>query len=262
MSKLKLLVVSILFVSAALVFAQEEEAAQEETPAQEEAPVVETQPTPQSILNNQYFQQSVRLNERAQEAYEIGDYDAAAGYAEQAAEYARLSDEYVSMRLADYAIARAHSRYTWAGSEGAATRYPSEYETATTAYNEAIDARQAEDWDSATEAAHRVLAALVNVKGRSGQGGPGSEPPRPAGGTLPAQYTVRNWSTTGDCFWNIASWSWVYGDPYQWRKLYEANKDKIPEPNNANLIEPGTVLDIPSLGGEVRSGMWDPLVKY
>jgi len=256
MNTLKLLVLSMLIFSAAFVFAQEEA-----VPAQETAPVVEIQ-TPQSIINNQYYLQSVRLNERAREAYEIGDYDAAATYAEQAAEYARLSDEYVSMRLADYAIARAHSRYTWAGSVGAATRFPSEYQTATTAYNEAIDARKSEEWDSATEAAHRVLAALLKVTGPGGQTGPGSEPPRPAQGALPAQYTVRNWSTTGDCFWNIAGWSWVYGDPYQWRKLYEANKDKIPEPNNANLIEPGIILDIPSLGGEIRSGMWDPLVKY
>jgi nucleoid-associated protein YgaU len=44
--------------------------------------------------------------------------------------------------------------------------------------------------------------------------------------------------------------------------LYEANKDKIPDPNNPHLIRPGTVLDIPSLHGEVRSGMWDPGADY
>jgi len=256
MNKLKLLVLSILIFSAALVFAQEEA-----VPAQEEQPAVEIQP-PQSIIDNQYYLQSVRLNERAKEAYEIGDYDAAAAYAEQAAEYARLSDEYVAMRLADYAIARAHSRYTWAGSVGAATRFPSEYQTATAAYNEAIDARKSEDWDGATEAAHRVLAALLKVTGSGGQAGPGGEPPRPPQGALPAQYIIRQWRTTGDCFWNIAGWSWVYGDPYQWRKLYDANKDKLPDPSNPNWMEPDMILDIPSIGGEVRSGMWDPSGKY
>jgi nucleoid-associated protein YgaU len=69
---------------------------------------------------------------------------------------------------------------------------------------------------------------------------------------------VRNWTSTRDCFWTIAGWTWVYGDNYSWRVLYEANKQKIPDPNNPNLIEPGTVLDIPSLRGETRSGMWDP----
>jgi len=249
MNKIKLLAVAILFVSAALVFAQAEE-----------SPAAETQP-PASIINNEYYLESVRLNEKAKEAYEIGDFDAAAAYAEQAAEQARLSDEYVAMRLAEYAIARAHSRYTWAGSVGAATWYPSEYQTATDAYNEAIAARDAEDWDSVAEAAHRVLAALANVTGSGGQAAP-EEPPRPPQGALPAQYIVRQWRSTGDCFWNIAGWSWVYGDSYQWRKLYEANKDKLPDPKNPNWIEPDMILDIPSIKGEVRSGMWDPSGNY
>jgi len=249
-----LLVLSILIFSTALAFAQTESDTEEQAVVQP--------PVPQSILNNEYFLASVRLNERAKEAFDIGDYDASATYAEQAAEQARLSDEYVSRRLAEYTLARAHSRYTWAKSVGAETRYPSEYRTATTAYDEANVARQAEEWDTTTTAANRVLTALANVKGRDGQTGPASEPPRPAQGTLPAQYIVRQWRNTGDCFWNIAGWSWVYGDSHQWRKLYEANKSKLPDPNNPNWIEPDMILDIPSLNGEVRSGIWDPSAKY
>ncbi|MDR1930830.1 MAG: LysM peptidoglycan-binding domain-containing protein [Treponema sp.] len=213
---------------------------------------------PQSILNNRYYLESVRLTEEAREAFETGDYDASAAYAEEAAEYARRSDEYVAMRLADDAIARAHSRFTWAGSVGAAARYPDEYRLAETAYNEALDTRGNEEWGAALAAAERVLAALVNVKAPDAGPAPERQTPGLPEGTLPAQYTVRRWNSTGDCFWNIAGWSWVYGDPHQWRVLYEANKDKIPNPNNPNLIEPGTVLDIPSLRGEVRAGMWGP----
>jgi hypothetical protein len=73
---------------------------------------------------------------------------------------------------------------------------------------------------------------------------------------------VRRWSDTGDCFSAIAGWSWVYGDPYQWRTLYEANRDKLPDPDNPHLIRPGMVLNIPSLKGEVRQGMWDPEADY
>ena len=217
-----------------------------------------------AILNNQFYQESVRLNEQAKEAFEEGDYDASAYYAEQAAESARRSDEYVQIRLSDNTFARAHSRYTWAGSVGAATRYPSDYRTATAAYNEAVGARQVEDWGNVSDASNRVLAALANVRGPNGETGPaaGSQPPRPAQGTLPSQYTVRQWRSTGDCFSTIAGWSWVYGDASLWRKLYEANKDNIPEPNNPHLILPGMILDIPSLHGEVRSGMWDPEAKY
>jgi len=259
MKKVNVFLVTMLLLSAAFAFAQEEA---EETPApvvETSAPVIET---PSSIRNNRYYLASISLAEQAQKAFDAGDYDASTRYAEQAAEQARLSDEFVAMRLADYSIARAHSRYTWAGSVGAATKYPNEYKTATTAYDQAVEARKEEKWDTATEAAHRVLAALANVRGPGGQVGPGAEPPRPAGGTLPAQYVVRNWVSTGDCFWTIASWSWVYGDPYQWRKLYEANKDKIPTKDNPNLIEPGMILDIPSIKGEVRSGLWDPQGKY
>jgi nucleoid-associated protein YgaU len=79
---------------------------------------------------------------------------------------------------------------------------------------------------------------------------------------LPGQYTVRPWAVSKDCFWNIAGRSWVYGDPYKWRLLYNANKAKLPDPNNPNLIEPGIVLDIPSLQGETREGPWDANKTY
>ncbi|MDR2471865.1 MAG: LysM peptidoglycan-binding domain-containing protein [Treponema sp.] len=269
----KTVLIAALMAAAALAFAQEPAPSPDtQKPVVTGAPLAdpgtpetpETPEIPQSILNNRYYLESVRLTEQARTAFETGDYDASAAYSARAAEQAGLSDAYVSMRLADNTIARAHSRYTWAGSVGAARRYPAEYRTAGDAYNEALDARKAEQWEDAAAAANRVIAALAGVTGPGGQAGPaaGSEPPRPAGGTLPAQYTVRLWSATGDCFSAIAGWSWVYGDPYQWRKLYDANRNKLPDPDNPHLIKPGMVLDIPSIKGEVRSGMWDPAVKY
>jgi hypothetical protein len=74
--------------------------------------------------------------------------------------------------------------------------------------------------------------------------------------TLPAQYTVRSWKETGDCFSAIANMPFIYGNYSKWWILYEANKSKLPKPDNPNLIYPGTVLDIPSLEGEERSGIW------
>ena len=61
-----------------------------------------------------------------------------------------------------------------------------------------------------------------------------------------------------DCFWRIAEYEFAYGDPSQWRLLYEPNRDKIPEPGNPDWIEPGTTIEIPSINGEVRAGTWDP----
>jgi nucleoid-associated protein YgaU len=79
---------------------------------------------------------------------------------------------------------------------------------------------------------------------------------------LPAQYTVRTWKGERDCLWNIAGQPWVYNNPRRWRILYEANKDKFPDPANPNWLEPGIVLDIPSIKGESRRGMWSAARQY
>ncbi|MHC6202291.1 LysM peptidoglycan-binding domain-containing protein [Breznakiellaceae bacterium SP9] len=74
---------------------------------------------------------------------------------------------------------------------------------------------------------------------------------------LPAQYQVRPWAISLDCFWNIAGRDWAYGDPSKWRLLYNANKTKLADPNNPDVIEPGIILDIPSLNNEQRQGLWN-----
>jgi len=74
--------------------------------------------------------------------------------------------------------------------------------------------------------------------------------------TLPEFYTVRLIPDRRDSFWRIAEYDFVYGDPWKWKILYEANKQLLPDPNNPDLILPGTRLRIPSLKGEQRSGEW------
>ncbi|MDR1867139.1 MAG: LysM peptidoglycan-binding domain-containing protein [Treponema sp.] len=93
-------------------------------------------------------------------------------------------------------------------------------------------------------------------------GYPTTTPPSSSGGVLPAQYTVRSWYTTRDCLWNIASWPWVYGDPMRWTVLYNANRNKLPNPDNPDLILPGMILDIPTIRGETREGMWNESITY
>lgn len=55
-------------------------------------------------------------------------------------------------------------------------------------------------------------------------------------------YTVWLWQETGDCLWNLANK--YYGDPWLWKKIYIANKDKIKDPR---VIYPKQVLIIPPL---------------
>jgi nucleoid-associated protein YgaU len=79
---------------------------------------------------------------------------------------------------------------------------------------------------------------------------------------LPAQYTVRTWNGERDCLWNIAGKPWSYNDPYKWRLIYNANKDKLPDPKNPNWLEPGIVLDLPAIKGEIRRGIWTENKQY
>jgi nucleoid-associated protein YgaU len=234
--------------------------------------------------------ESLRLTDLAQESYEFGDYDASTRYAEEALRYAQLSDEYVALQLrikeADDAIVTAKSRIDWATQAGAAQTNPDEYSAAEQTYGEAVAYREEEAWDDAIAAAGRVVDLLAYIDGSM----PAVVKTAPVEATpvettpvettsvetdpveitsaeekpvlLPAQYTVRPWAVSRDCFWNIAGRSWVYGDPYKWRLIYNANKGKLPDPNNPDLIEPGIVLDIPGVQGESREGMWDPDKTY
>jgi len=222
---------------------------------------------PTSIRNNKYFVESVRLALLAQQAFDEGDYDASTSYSEEAIRYTHLSDEFVQLQLkikeTDDAIAAARRRLDFATSVNAASRYPAEYSQAQAAYTEARTLRAAQSWDDAIAAANRVLAALAKVDAESAKTAQTTTTPETSGPLpLPAQYTVRSWAVAKDCLWNIAGRSYVYNDPKKWKLLYDANKSGMPEPNNPDLIHPGMVVNIPSLKGETRQGMWDSSKTY
>ena len=229
------------------------------------------QDIPAGIRNNRFFVESVRLTILAQQAFDEGDYLASIEFSEEAVRFTYLSDEYVRLQLkireTDNAIAAARRQLDYAAAVDAATRYPSEYSQAQTAFSEARTYRAAEDWDDAIAAANRVLVALANITDLPpviiAQPEPQPEPePVPQQIFLPAQYTVRPWVDHRDSLWDIAGRAWVFNDPYQWRRLYEANRARMPEPGNPDLIHPGMILDIPSIRGETRQGMWELGVEY
>lgn len=65
--------------------------------------------------------------------------------------------------------------------------------------------------------------------------------PRPATTSPAPKSTAKSYTVVkGDCLWNIAKK--FYGKGSQYTKIYNANKDKI---KNPNLIYPGQVLTIP-----------------
>lgn len=58
-------------------------------------------------------------------------------------------------------------------------------------------------------------------------------------------YVVRTWAIHHDCLWNISRNVEIYGDPLLWPKIWQANTDKI---YNPDLIHPGDELTIPQHG--------------
>jgi len=218
-------------------------------PGEEEAQI------PEGIRNNEYYLESLRLTSLAHTTYEYGDYDASAGFAEEAIRFAQLSDEFVALQL----IAEAKRLLDWADNNNISTRYPIDYNESKNYYEASLTAKSNEEWDEAISSAVKSIGIIsafqtggtntVTVAARTGT-------------TLPKQYTVRTWASFRDCLWNIASYPWVYGDPWRWKTLYEANKSKLPNPNNPDLIEPGMVIDIPSIKGETRQGMWESGKTY
>ena len=79
---------------------------------------------------------------------------------------------------------------------------------------------------------------------------------------LPMYYTVVQRTPLTDALWRIAGYSFIYNDPIQWYRLYQANRNILRDPNNPDLILPGQVLTIPSMNGEQRAGTYDPNMQY
>lgn len=59
-----------------------------------------------------------------------------------------------------------------------------------------------------------------------------------------SQYVVRLIPQKRDCLWRIAEYEFIYGNPWEWKRIYNANRDIIEDPD---LIYPGQKLIIPPL---------------
>jgi nucleoid-associated protein YgaU len=196
------------------------------------------------LLNNQYMVENFRLIGLAEKAYADAKYDDAVKYAQEANKYAQMSDDYVRLQIkikeANDAIAAAQARLDSVKRAKLNQKYAAVLEKAEKTFTEALDHRSKEEWDPAKESALAVIAILSEIPGAP---------------VLAAQYRVKTWTGFKDCLWNIAAKKEIYGDPWKWRIIYNANKNKLPKPGNPDLVEPGTLLDIPSIAGEYRAGI-------
>jgi nucleoid-associated protein YgaU len=196
------------------------------------------------LLNNQYMLENLRLIGLAESAFADAKYDDAIKYAQEAMKYAQMSDDFVALQMkiknALDAIAAAQARLDQAKKANAHVKHAAIYEKAEHTFAEAQDFRSRDEWDSARESALSVVSILAQIPGVP---------------VLAAQYRVKTWNSERDCLWNIAAKKEIYGDPFKWRVIYNANRQKLEKPGNPNLIQPGLILDIPSIAGEYRAGM-------
>ncbi|MBQ5470647.1 MAG: hypothetical protein IIT58_01355 [Treponema sp.] len=204
-----------------------------------------------SYKNNTYQKLADEYTKKAQVAFDAGAYDDAVEYSKKAAENAALSKAYIDMMMArhdaDSQLKMAQNKLAWAESIHADKTFPMAYTAAKDALNHAQSAYDKEDFSAALDYAKQSIAALDGVYEVT---------------PLPEFYIVRPWAETKDCYWNISGRPYVYNNPLLWENLYQANKQKMPKPNDPNLIMPGMKMQIPSLTGEYREGVYSPKKKY
>ena len=197
-----------------------------------------------SLYDNPNYRRSVELRRMAESAFERGDYINAEQYSLESERLAVVAREEAETQrllwIANSWKRRAEDRVTYGERNNAAGMMGEKWTQVKETYALAVSEFDAKRYEESTAASKQVVEWMADF----------------APVKLPAFYTVRLIPEARDCFWRIAGYPFIYGDPWKWKILYEANKGKIPEPGNPDWIEPGIVLTIPSLPGEVRSGTW------
>ena len=99
-----------------------------------------------------------------------------------------------------------------------------------------------EDLEASHKRAEAEERARQEAESRRSSGGQADA------GLKPRYYIVR----AGDTFNSIAANPLVYSNRNEGYTLYQANRDKLGNPDNPDLLAPGTVIEIPSIVGEIR----------
>jgi len=217
----------------------------------------------QNLLDNESQKAGREYERQAQTAMNDGRYDEAAEFADRAATEYRKSREYADMMLLKFraanAINLARRTITDVSSlKATADRYATEIAQAKELLAEARALYDEEDWIESRAKADESIALLKDIRREDTPAASRSSSAQ----VLPQYYTVVARPVNTDCYWNIAGMDGVYSDPFQWEKLWHANKEAMKDPDNPHLIFPGMVIEIPPLKGERREGTYDPDKDY
>ena len=204
-----------------------------------------------SYTNNEYQKKARELTALAQEAFDEGNYDKAIELTAQAEENAEKSQAYIQMMIAKAGAEKqmtiAKNQQAWALRVRGDVNYPMAYSAGTKSLENGQIAFDNEDFGGASAYAVEAIQAFASIEEVT---------------PLPQFYIVRPWAENKDCYWNISGRSYVYNNPTLWENLYQANKSKMKDPANPDLIYPGMKVEIPSITGEYREGTYSPKAEY
>jgi nucleoid-associated protein YgaU len=214
----------------------------------------------QSLMDDPRYRELVeeaqQLEEQAAQALDEGEFDRAIELSNQAEEVSQQAQDYAERRVSAFRarglLTLAENEIEVARSFNAERRYPDRWQRATQQFRLARNQFSGERYRDSANSSREVLRILDGIQPAAQALDEAQAPPE-----LPRYYVVRLIPERRDCFWRIAGYDFVYGDPTKWRVLYEANKDVLQDPDNPNLIQPGQRFRIPSIEGEQRAGDWN-----
>lgn len=191
------------------------------------------------VTENPNYLRALQFRQRALIAFQNGEYEESIEHSREAERYSILARQEAELQLLQFRAQgwrnRAADRIALgerAGAEEAVQR-------ANVSYERGISQFELERYADSIESFSEVVDILIAALG------------------LPRFYVVQLVPDERDTLNKIAGYDFIYGDREQWELLYEANRDKLRQPDNPHLIHPGLVLEIPSIAGEARSGTWE-----
>ncbi|KLI50513.1 membrane protein [Brachyspira hyodysenteriae] len=165
----------------------------------------------------------------------------------------------LDMLEAPLAYAKAQDSMDKAKQDGFNNSKPNLYTEALKSLSSAGETLIANNYTDSLMHSKNVISLVNSMESTSGDIGATEEVIVTDGTVFPQYYIVQSRRANTDSLWRIASYDFIYGNGNLWRRIYEANRDTIKDPN---VIRAGQRLVIPSLKGETRQGTYSTNQTY
>ncbi|MCZ9886018.1 LysM peptidoglycan-binding domain-containing protein [Brachyspira hyodysenteriae] len=196
--------------------------------------------------------QITNLRDESKNALSSGDYT-------NSLTKSREAMNILDMLEAPLAYAKAQDSMDKAKQDGFNNSKPNLYTEALKSLSSAGETLIANNYTDSLMHSKNVISLVNSMESTSGDIGATEEVIVTDGTVFPQYYIVQSRRANTDSLWRIASYDFIYGNGNLWRRIYEANRDTIKDPN---VIRAGQRLVIPSLKGETRQGTYSTNQTY